>query len=232
MEDKPLVVITGITGYVGSQVCHSFLKNGEFRVRGTVRDTTNTKKMQPLIKAYGQEMFDTIELVEADLRDEESMIKAMAGAKFIVHTASPFPMEAPKNEDDLIKPAVQGTLACMKGGHANKVERIVITSSVVAIFATDKSKTHFTVEDWTDPTIARPYEKSKTLAEKAAWDFLAALPEEERFECVTINPGLVIGPNLNECNFTSGDIIRDFMTGKIPGCPKVKMPMVDVRDVA
>ena len=110
----------------------------------------------------------------------------------------------------------------MKGGHANKITRIVITSSVASIFVNkDNKKMSYSTDDWTDTTIARPYEKSKTLAEKAAWDFLQNLPEEERFECVTINPGLVLGPNLNQANFSSGDIIRDIMTGKTPGFPNV-----------
>ena len=121
----------------------------------------------------------------------------------------------------------------MRAAHKYKVQRVVITSSVAAIYRNaDKKKTHFTVEDWTDLKIASAYEKSKTMAEKAGWDFLANLPENERFEFVTINPGLVLGPNLNECSFSSGDILRNIMTGKLPGIPDLMFPVVDVRDVA
>jgi len=121
----------------------------------------------------------------------------------------------------------------MRGAHKHGVKRLVLTSSVASIYRNkDKAKTHFTTEDWTDLTVASPYEKSKTMAERAAWDFLANLPEAERFELVTINPGLVLGPNLNTCNFSSGDIVRKIMLGKMPGIPKVKFPVVDVRDVA
>lgn len=148
------------------------------------------------------------------------MFRAIEGCKFVVHTASPFPLTSPKHEDDLIKPAVNGTLAAMKAAHQNKCERIVITSSVASIMGSkDNAKVNWSVDDWTDTTIADAYSKSKTLAEKAAWDFVAALPEEERFEVVTVNPGLVVGPNLNECSFSSGDLIRDIMVGKIPGLP-------------
>lgn len=113
MESKPLVVITGISGYIGSQVCKLFLEDGSFTVRGTVRSKTNEAKIKPLQKAFG-EHFDSLELVEADLTNEESIIKACEGATYIVHTASPFPLEQPKDENDLIRPAVDGTLAAMR----------------------------------------------------------------------------------------------------------------------
>ena len=110
-----------------------FLKNGSFKVRGTVRSLNNPKKIEPLKRAFG-EYFDQLELVEADLLDEKSMIQAMEGSTYIVHTASPFPIENPKNEDVLIKPAVEGTLAVMKAAQINKVKRVVVTSSVAAIY--------------------------------------------------------------------------------------------------
>ena len=133
MEGKPIVTITGISGYVGAQTCLYFLKNGSFKVRGTVRSLNNPKKIEPLKRAFG-EYFDQLELVEADLLDEKSMIQAMEGSTYIVHTASPFPIENPKNEDVLIKPAVEGTLAVMKAAQINKVKRVVVTSSVAAIY--------------------------------------------------------------------------------------------------
>ena len=149
-------------------------------------------------KAFG-EYFDQLELVEADLCDEKSMIQAMEGSTYIVHTASPFPIVAPKDENELIKPAVEGTLAVMKAARINKVKRVVITSSVAAIYKTGvEGQSEFSEKDWTDCKVAQPYEKSKTLAELAAWDFIKNLPEDEKFEVATINPGLVIGPNLNE----------------------------------
>ena len=160
-------------------------------------------------------------------------MSACSGSTYIVHTASPFPIENPTHEDELIKPAVEGTLAIMKAAKANKVKRVVITSSIAAIMVTrDENKTKFSVEDWSDTSIAQPYEKSKTLAEKAAWDFIKNLPNNEKFEVVTINPGLVLGPNLNEAQFSSGDIIKKFMMREMPGLPYVSMPVVDVRDVA
>ena len=161
------------------------------------------------------------------------MQKACAGSTFIIHTASPFPIESPRNEDELIKPAVEGTLSIMKAARANKVKRVVITSSVAAIMVSkDETKTDFSVADWSDTDIAIPYLKSKTLAEKAAWDFIKNLPEDEKFELVTILPGFVLGPNLNEAQFSSGDVIKKLMMRELPALPHLSFVMVDVRDVA
>ena len=149
----------------------------------------------------------------------------------MVHTASPFPIAAPKNEDELIRPAVDGTIAVMRGCQAAGVKKVVITSSIAAI-ASDK-KTHFTSEDWADYENEKPYEKSKALAEKAAWDFINDLTPGQKFDLVTINPGFIIGPNLNSAHFSSGDIIgKKFMMGELPGIPQLSMPIVDVRNVA
>ena len=170
-KQKPVVVITGISGYIGSQVCLSFLKNGTFTVRGTVRSTKNAAKMEPLKKAYGEELYSQLELVEADLNDEESIIKACAGATYIVHTASPFVLGS--KEKDLVPPAVNGTLAAMRAAHKTKVKRVIVTSSCAAIHVSkDATKMSFGPEDWSDTTITPPYEKSKTLAEQAAWKFI------------------------------------------------------------
>ena len=149
------------------------MKCGKFRVRGTVRSTKNPAKLEPLEKAFGKDLYAKLELVEADLLDEQSLLKAAEGCEYIVHTASPFPIVAPSDEMELINPAVNGTLAMMKAAHKNKAKRIVITSSVAAIYkSSDATKNRFTADDWTEIDIASPYEKSKTLAEKAAWDYV------------------------------------------------------------
>jgi len=163
--------------------------------------------------------------------DENSIMQAIEGSDFVVHTASPFPIVQPKDEDELIKPAVNGTLAVMKACRKNKVKRVVITSSCAAISPCG-DKTNFNEKDWADVENAVAYSKSKILAEKAAWDFVKDLPEKEKFEVVTINPGLVIGPNLNKAQFSSGDIIKKLMMKEMPACPKMSLAMVDVRDVA
>ena len=233
VESKPKVVITGISGFLGSQVTAYFLRDGAYAVRGTVRDTKNEKKLAPLRKAFGED-FARIELVEADLLKPESLDQAIAGCQYVVHTASPFPIEKPKDESVLVRPAVEGTLAVMRAAHKHGVRRVVVTSSVAAVMCQkpENSKEVYDESDWSDTAVTGPYEKSKTLAEKAAWDFLHGLPEAERFELVTINPVLIMGPSLVDGDFSSGQIIKKLMDAVYPGMPKITMPVVDVRDCA
>ena len=143
------VTITGITGFLGAHVCLLFLKDGGFKVRGTVRDLNNQKKLAPLQKAFG-EYFNKLELVQAELSDAESIDKAIEGADYVIHTASPHPLNAPKNENLIIKPAVDGTLAVMRACQKHKVKRCVITSSVVAILEGGKEnrKEVYDESDW------------------------------------------------------------------------------------
>ena len=122
-------------------------------------------------------------------------------------------MDAPSDENELIKPAVEGTLAVMRAAQQHKVKKVVITSSCVAIFEGHPQQERFTEADWSDVAVCGAYSKSKTLAEKAAWDFVEFLPDDEKFAVATVNPGLVVGPNYNTAKFTSGDIVKMIMTG-------------------
>ena len=234
----PIVTVTGATGYIGSYCCKLLLESGKYRVRGTVRSKTNEAKIAPIREGIG-ELFEMLELVEADLLDEASLIKAAEGSTYILHVASPFVVEEPKDENVLIKPAVDGTLAIMKAAQAAKVKRVVVTSSVAAIYGVAPvdvpDDDTYSEEHWTDITSEvgkAAYYKSKTLAEKAAWDFLKALPEEEKFELTTINPVFVVGPSVCGPGYSSMKVISDVVTGKLPGMPYITFSFVDVRDVA
>ena len=238
-QQKPLVTITGITGYLGSQVCLYYLKDGSFRVRGTVRSKANATKMDPIKKHFG-ELFNELEIVEADLLDDASMQKACEGSTYVVHTASPFYF-ANQTEEELVKPAVQGTTSVVKACKAYGVKRLVITSSVAAqrfgYNMDDPDRPADSIFDesyWTkvDTEGVHAYLKSKTLAEKAAWDFQASLPEAERFEIVTILPSLIIGPVLASGDSTSEAIVKSVVAGQTPEVEKRIFGFVDVRDVA
>ena len=163
---------------------------------------------------------------------------ALKGSKYVVHVASPFVIEEPEDENELIAPAVDGTLGVLKACQAHGIERVVMTSSVVAIVDTNEAETPkdrlFTEDNWTDPSMkgVGAYPKSKTLAERAAWDFVAKLPEDQKIDLTTINPGFILGPTLVGGGFSSGEIIKKFMTKEIPALPAVHMPCVDVRNVA
>jgi len=241
--EKPLVTITGMTGYIGAETTLQFLQDGGYRIRGTVRDKNNQAKIDPLRQAFGAH-FDNIELVEADLTDDSSLQNAVAGSTYVVHIASPV-SDSYDTEESLVGPAVNGTMSIVRACAANGVRRCVITSSVATVINMDPKDAPATFNEscWSNPD--RPggmswYGKSKTLAEKAAWDFQASLPEANRMEIVTILPGFVMGPPLRKESFASGNWIRSLMIGKMEdrvaiGNAVIKcdgVGTVDVRDVA
>ena len=236
---KPLVTITGVSGFIGSMTVKCYLEDGSYRVRGTVRDVNNAVKMDPLKKTLGEELFNRLELVQADLLDQASIDTALAGSTYVVHTASPFVLKDPEDEQVLIRPAVEGTLAVLRACKMHGVIRCIITSSASSIrFVRPENRPAdgiFTEENWSEtdagPSVITMYAKSKTLAEKAAWDFQASLNESERFDIVVLNPASVMGPSHHTLNFASGDVMRGVMTSIEP-VPRLKMGMVDVRDVA
>ena len=234
MENKPLVVITGVSGYIGSHVAHKVLQNGGFRVRGTMR-SIKPEKTDPLKAAFGDDLFANIEFVEADLLNDESMDKAIEGATYVIHVASPITgnFDGTDRKVTIIKPAVDGTMSAMRACEKHGVKRIVITSSIVACSTGHSDKLNFTVEDWSktedDNKDVSDYSRSKHFAEKAAWDFVKNLPEDKKVECVTILPGLVVGPQLIQCAFASGNIMKMFWKGN-PS--QWAIGLIDVRDVA
>ena len=160
--------------------------------------------------------------------------QAMAGCRYVLHLASPFPLVAPADEDDLIRPAVEGTRRVLAAAVRNRVQRVVQTSSVAAVAYgySDKNRT-FSEKDWSnlDGDIA-PYQKSKTLAEKAAWEFVGSLPEGESLELATVCPGYVLGPVINDRLPTSTSLHKMLMEGTVPGVARIKFDLVDVRDVS
>lgn len=167
----------------------------------------------------------------------ESLKNAIRGSTHVIHVASPFFMTEPKDPMEVIGPAVEGTKSVLEACKESGVRRVSITSSTVAIYEGDATTAPevYTEEHWSDVNYKKiaTYEKSKTLAERAAWDFWNALPEGDRFELSTCNPGAIFGPSLIGGGFTSGKIIEMFMTNSFPGgVPRLNLPCVDVREVA
>ncbi|RDD37144.1 Dihydroflavonol-4-reductase [Trichoplax sp. H2] len=231
--DATVVLVTGASGFVAAHVCYQLLQKG-YKVRGTVRDPSNEKKCKPLRELCPDAKYP-IELVRGELTEKECWIEAVKGCHFVVHIASPLPAALPKDEDEIIKPAVNGTLnvleACVQSG---TVKRVVLTSSVAAVsngFMWETGRL-YSEKDWTDPSQAAPYEKSKTLAEKAAWDFIEKLPSEQKFELAVINPVLVLGPVMQGSNCTSMEIPMRLLMRQMPAVPKLNFPIIDVRDLA
>ena len=175
-KQKPLVTITGVTGYLGAHVCLMFLQDGGYRVRGTVRDKNNDFKIGPIKKSFGK-LFNKLELVEADLLDEASIKRSIEGATYVIHVASPFYFDN-ETEEELVKPQVEGTKAVMKACRAHGVKRCVYTSgsSALAFGYSEHDPDRPEVFDerhWSklETPDLKAYFKGKTLAEKLAWAY-------------------------------------------------------------
>lgn len=229
MTNNERVLVTGATGYIAKHCIVQLLEKG-YRVRGTVRSLAREGELREIFAPY-LENDEQIEFVEANLNNDAGWDAATEHCDYVLHTASPVPAEIPKDENEIIIPAVEGTRRVLKAALKAGVKRVVLTSSEAAIvYGHDKSKKSFDENDWsnTDGDIL-PYPKSKTLAERAAWDFVQ---ENPALELATINPGMVIGPLLDKRVNSSVEPIYRIMKGMYPALPKLGWPFVDVRDIA
>lgn len=209
----PLVLVTGISGFIASWVAHGALKLG-YRVRGTVRSLANEDKVKHLRDLCPGSKFK-VDLVEADLMDEGCWAAAVADCDYILHVASPFVIDEPKDPNELILPAINGTLNVLKAASnlPRLPKRVIVTSSSAAIaYGTDTHNRVYTDADWTVPDSKEfpisSYTKSKVLAERAAWEFMENLPADKKFELATINPTLVQGPMLSGSQCSSAEIVK------------------------
>ncbi|KAK0404672.1 hypothetical protein QR680_017564 [Steinernema hermaphroditum] len=224
------VLVTGASGYLATHCVKQLVEKG-YSVRGTVRSLQNEKKVAPVRALCPSE--EQLELVEADLLKAETWTEALRGCDYVLHVASPFPIVA---DESVIQTAVNGTLNVLRAAAEKpSVKKVVLTSSCAAVNEghPDMSRV-FSEEDWTDVESASVtcYPKSKTLAEKAAWDFVAGLEEGRRFKLTCINPTLIVGPLLVDEQGASVSIVRRFMNFEMPAVPHLQLALVDVRDVA
>ena len=227
-----LVLVTGASGFLATHVVQQLQQAG-YRVRGTVRSTKNEDKVKPL-RELCPDSKHPLELVEADLTQPDSWKAAVKDCTYVIHTASPFPAENPRNEDEVVKPAVEGALSVLRAcSETETVKRVVLTSSVAAVNNGMTQEGDFDEENWTDPDAsAYPYIKSKTLAEKSAWDFVKDLAEDKKFDLVVVNPGYIMGPVLCGGFTTSMEIPKRLLQNEMPMLPRLFFGIVDVRDVA
>jgi len=226
------VLVTGGSGFVGSHCILQLLAAGH-KVRTTVRNLNRESDVRAMLTRGGAQPEDRLSFFGTDLGSDAGWAEAVRGCDYVLHVASPFPPTVPKHEDEIIVPAREGTVRVLRASRDAGVKRVVLTSSFAAIgYGHPPRTTPFTESDWSNPdsTEISAYAKSKTLAERAAWDFIAS--EGEGLELAVVNPvgvfGTVLGPDYS----TSILIVQRLMDGAVPGCPKITFGAVDVRDVA
>ncbi|WP_438748853.1 NAD-dependent epimerase/dehydratase family protein [Pararhizobium sp. O133] len=227
-ETKGLVLVTGIGGFLGRHVAAKLLAAG-YEVRGTLRSLKRAKAVEAAIRSAEGAANGKLSFIVADLLSNSGWAAALCDVTVVVHTASPFPSKVPKDENDLIAPAREGTLRVLRAACDAGVRRVVLTSSTAAV-SYGSGRAPFTEADWTDidSPLATAYYKSKTLAEQAAWVFA----RESGLQLTVINPSMILGPLLGGENGTSVGLVRALLIGKYPALPDFRVPVVDVRDVA
>ncbi len=229
------ILLTGASGFIAKHIALKLLNAG-YAVRGTVRKPDRADEVRDAVRPHLTDAgaMDRLSFVALDLDRDDGWTTALAGVDALMHTASPFPLVQPRNKDDVIRPAVDGTLRALTAAKAAGVKRVVLTSSSVAVMGRDlpPGKAAFDETDWTDLSFPSntPYDKSKTMAERAAWDFVAAQAPD--MQMTTINPALVLGPPLDRHFGTSVSIVERMLRAKDPLQPNFGLPSVDVRDVA
>lgn len=226
------VLVTGGSGFIGSHSIVQLLQAGH-TVRTTVRNLKREPEVRAMLKEGGVDANAPVAFFAADLESDAGWAEAVNGCDYVLHIASPFPPGNPKHEDDLIVPAREGALRVLRASRAAGVKRVVMTSSFAAIGYGQKVQGQpFDENDWTDLNgdDLSAYVKSKTIAERAAWDFIAK--EGNGLELSVVNPVGVFGPVLAADTSTSILLVQRFMDGEVPGCPKLYFGIVDVRDVA
>ncbi|WP_428742401.1 SDR family oxidoreductase [Tenacibaculum sp.] len=223
------VLLTGISGYIGLHCAVELLKKG-YAVKGSIRNLSKARKLAETIEKYTV-LNGNLEFCELDLLNDDGWDEAVVDCDFVMHVASPFFSKVPKDESELIKPAVEGTLRALKSAHKAGIKRVVLTSSMVAMLGDLTGDENINQKSWTNTNSrnATAYLKSKTLAEKSAWDFV----KDKEMELVTIHPGPVYGPSLSaNLSGESMTLFKRIITGELKQMIKASINMSDVRDVA
>jgi dihydroflavonol-4-reductase len=225
------ILVTGASGYLGTQLVAALLRSGQHPVRAQVRSAAKEESLRAAVRR-GDVSDAGLEVVAADLMSDDGWKAAMAGVDEVYHVASPIPPAQPEDPDELIVPAREGAVRVLRAARDAGARRVVLTSSFVAIGYTPKPGGEFTEDDWTDPDMPglAPYPRSKTVAERAAWDFMNS--EGGPAELVTVNPTFILGPPLTAETGSSMYLIKAMFNGQMSVAPRHRFGIADVRDVA
>ena len=227
------VLVTGGSGFIALHCIDQLLEKG-FMVRTTIRSESRKEEINKAMDKYPN-LDQNLEFHICDLLKDEGWEAAVDGCDYVLHVASPFILEVPSDENVLIKPAVDGTLRVLNACSKAHVKKVVLTSSVAAVAYGHGVEKTYDESDWSntgEDSGITPYAKSKTLAEKAAWNFVEELDPDKKFDFTVINPVGVFGPMLTRDIGTSNSLVSRLINGELPACPATHMGYVDVRDVA
>ena len=232
MENVETVLVTGGTGFVGARCILQLLQKG-YTVKTTLRSMNKKDEVVEMLKTGGIPSFENLTFFETSLTKDDHWDEAMQGCKYVLSVASPVFFTLPKDDSEAIRPAVDGILRVLKSARNAGVKRVVMTSNFGAVGFSNKSTNRETTEaDWTDPNEKglSLYEKSKLLAERAAWDFIKK--EGGNLEFATINPVAIWGPSLGAHISDSFELLEHLLDGSMKSVPNISLNIVDVRDVA
>ncbi|MEX8547769.1 MAG: SDR family oxidoreductase [Mucilaginibacter sp.] len=232
MENSETVLVTGGTGAVGIHCILQLLQKG-YNVKTTLRSLNKENEVIEMLKTGSITSFENLKFIEADLTKDDNWDEAMKSCQYVLHIASPTHSDSPKDENEMIRPAVDGVLRVLKAARNASVKRVVMTSSFGAVgFSNKNPNTETTEANWTDPNEKglSAYEKSKGLAERAAWDFMKK--EGGDLELAAINPVAVFGPLLGPGKSPSLGILKFLLDGSMKAIPNIPLNVVDIRDVA
>lgn len=224
--------MTGVSGFIASRVVVELLEQGH-EVVGSMRSLKREESMRAIFSEHCSSL-DKLSFVALNLLSDEGWEAACQGMDYVLHIASPVPVQTPKDDNDIIQPAVQGAKRALNAASKAGVKRVVLTSSVAAImYGHNDGREVFSEEDWSNPLDAKDnsaYTKSKTLAERAAWEFIEQ--DNTGLELAVVNPGMVLGPIMEADYGASPIVVKKLLEGAFPGTPKIGFPTIDVRDVA
>ena len=227
------VLLTGISGYIANHCAVELLKNG-YSVRGSLRNISKSEKIVNAIKKEVDQK-DNLEFCELNLLNDKGWDDAAKGCDCVMHVASPFINMEPKDENEYIRPAVDGTMRALKAAKSAGIKRVVLTSSMVSMLGNADKSIDIDSGTWTNikGKNVSAYSKSKTLAEQAAWNFIKDQTDNTKMELAVVNPGPVFGPSLSgDLSGASMSMFTQMVQGKMPMVPQASINMSDVRDIA
>lgn len=229
----PTILVTGASGYIAKHIVQRLLNAGH-HVRGSVRSPAKAEALRAAMTVHAPETVDRLSTVELDLTRDEGWVEAASGVDAILHTASPFPMVQPKDAQALIRPAVEGSRRAIAAARDAGVGRVILTSSIAAVGEgpLPPGRSLYDARDWSDAgaKAITAYSASKTLAERAAWDMVQT--EAQGIELTTVNPGFVLGAQLDGDTGTSLAVVERLLKGRDPMLPRIGFACVDVGDIA